>query len=101
MSHGTKFTVDAAVLNNQPVSPDVTLGFSVSLSADLFENSAERLCGGSKRLLTHPCTNRRLDCRPGDNFLFRHLFLASVYSLSCFLLPVSSDFAKARSEKTY
>jgi hypothetical protein len=46
-----------------------------------------------------PVTNRRLDCRPGDNFLFRHLFLASVYSLSCFLLPVSSDFAKARSEK--
>jgi hypothetical protein len=41
-----------------------------------------------------PAKTRRLGCGPGGRVLLRRLFLASVHSLSCFLLPSSSNFAK-------
>jgi len=48
------------------------------------------------RLLTHPCTDRRLDYRPGDNSFSRHLFLC--FGLLLILFPSSRFFWRCKSE---
>ena len=46
VGHFTNFAVDAAVLNNQPVSPGVTFGFNITLSVNLLRTKLKGCAEG-------------------------------------------------------